>query len=372
MAACKCAVRINHVGGYKAASDVEEAFAEDSASAEAERFFQFIREQTEELKMAGMTEGRARGTATLEHRIAQWPSAWGNELRIIIYGDFQPPSADLHFPELGIVVESGAVKASIVRSAMCVVNARVTVSEKTIAGLADASARINTLLGVSAVSDWGNSGNGWWCHVTHGSMAGHNARFDQYGLERAINALALLPPVVRRKVNSALYWIREPRQMMMEGYRNDILRVYAGYWNAFECLVEAICILRPQRKLSRKEKQEKIDQIVAYHNRKVDLACISECYRSAVDPGFVAKATHALRQCFPDHADRYVEECFRPNPEEDRLYNIRNAINHGDIEAEDFGELIRIEDKHRRLWMIVFGMLGQIIPIPRPVDADLN
>lgn len=104
----------------------------------------------------------------------------------------------------------------------------------------------------------------------------------------------------------------------------------------------------------------------------MDLACISESYRSVVDPGFVAKATHALKQCFPGHADRYVEECFRLNPEEDRLYNIRNAINHGDIDPDDFRELIRIEDKHRRLWMIVFGILGQIIPIPRPVDADLN
>src|SRR5690242_18060922 len=240
----------------RAAGDVEEASAEDSASAEAEQFFQFIRKRTEELRVAGMTEGRARGTATLEHRIAQWPSAWGNELRIIIYGDFQPPQADLHFPELGIVLESGAVKGSIVRSASCVVKARVVVSEKSVAGLVDASVRINTLLGVLAALDWGNSGNGWWCHVTHGSMAGGGLQLDRDGSEGGIKAIAHLQPEVRRKVISALHWIREPKQMVMEGYRIDILRVYAGYWNAFECLVEAICILRPQHKLSRKEKQE--------------------------------------------------------------------------------------------------------------------
>jgi hypothetical protein len=29
----------------------------------------------------------------------------------------------------------------------------------------------------------------------------------------------------------------------------------------------------------------------------------------------------------------------------------------------------RVEDKHRRLWMIVFGMLSQFIPVPRPLDT---
>jgi hypothetical protein len=44
-------------------------------------------------------------------------------LRIIIYGDFRPPVTDIHFLDLGIVVEAGAVKESIVRSATCVLKA---------------------------------------------------------------------------------------------------------------------------------------------------------------------------------------------------------------------------------------------------------
>jgi hypothetical protein len=165
-----------------------------------------------------------------------------------------------------------------------------------------------------------------------------------------------------------LYWIREPTQLMMEGYRSDVLRVHAGYWNAFECLVEAVCILRPQPKLGKKEKQDQIDQFLANHGGKLDAARISECYRNYVDPGFVAKASHALNQCFPERADGYIVECFRKKPKQDRLYNIRNAINHGDIDAGNLKELIRVEDKQRRLWMIVFGMLGQFIPVPRPLD----
>jgi len=354
------------------AQGLDQAATDAQEATEADQFFEFIRRRTKELQTAGVPEGRARGTAMLEHRIAQWPLAWGNQLHIIIYGDFAPPQTDLHFPDLGIVVEAGAVKGAIARSAMCVVKARVTVPEKSVAGLADASARINTLLGVLAALDWGNAHSGWWCRVSHGPMTGVMPEFDQDGLERAIKAVAHLQPEVRRKVISALHWIREPRQMAMEGYRSDVLRVYAGYWNAFECLVEAVCVLRPQPKIGKKEQQAQIDRFLADHDGKLDPASLTQCYRSFVDRGFVAKAIHALRQCFPDRADRYVIECFRIKPEEDRLYNIRNAINHGDIEAGDFRELIRVEDKHRRLWMIVFGMLGQIIPVPRPVDTDPN
>jgi hypothetical protein len=144
--------------------------------------------------------------------------------------------------------------------------------------------------------------------------------------------------------------------------------VYAGYWNAFECLVDAICLLRPRPKVGAVDKQAAIDMFIAAKNGKLDAAAITECYREFVDPGLKAKASHALKVCFPDRADQYVEECFQMKPEKDRLYNIRNAINHGDVNADDPIELLRIADRYERLWIIVFGMLGLIIPIDRPVD----
>jgi len=85
-----------------------------------------------------------------------------------------------------------------------------------------------------------------------------------------------------------------------------------------------------------------------------------------VDPRFRGRASYALRQCFPDKADQYIYECFEAKPDKDRLYQIRNDINHGDIDASNPEELIKVQDKQLRLWMIVFGMLGQIIPIPTP------
>ena len=249
---------------------------------EAERFFTFVRDRTEELKLVGMAEGRARSTAMLEHRIKSWPPGWGDELRIVIYGDFQAPEEELRFPELGILIEPGAVKNSIVRTATSVAKAHVQVSTKSIAGIVNACGRIDTLLGIMVALNWGNSGMGWWCHITHGLMGGLMMAIKHDQLEQALRSLGKLDQRVYRRVISALYWIREPKKMVMESYRSDILRAYAGYWNAFECLVDAVCIVRPLEK--RKGKQEQIDSFFADH--KITPTSIAECYRMVVDPGF--------------------------------------------------------------------------------------
>jgi hypothetical protein len=69
-------------------------------------------DRAKELQATGMTRGVAVSTAMLEERIARWPPEWGNELQILIYGDFQPPPSSLHFPELKITIEPGVVKNS--------------------------------------------------------------------------------------------------------------------------------------------------------------------------------------------------------------------------------------------------------------------
>ena len=346
------------------------ANSKDAAAAEAEQFFRLWNQKTNALVASGLREGHARGLAQLELRISGWPPEWGNDLRILIYGDFDTPLGELEFPNLGITIDPINLTKSFITSAMCVVAARVSVSEKSVSGLADATARIDTLLGVLAALDWGNSGSGWWSHITHGSIAGSAPRLERDRARNVVDALQKLPVPVAQKVRAALYWIREPRLLLKERHRSDVLRVYSGYWNAFECLVEAICLLRPQPKAGQGEKQAKIDAFFATTDRKLDAASISECYNEIVNPSFVAKATYALAVCFPDSVDRYGMECFRMKPEQDRSYNIRNAINHGAVDAGNPSELLRVEDRHKRLWMIVFGMLGSLVPIDRPLDHD--
>lgn len=55
-----------------------------------------------------------------------------------------------------------------------------------------------------------------------------------------------------------------------------------------------------------------------------------------------------------------------------RLYDIRNAINHGDIDAENPTEILRVESRLRRLWMIVWRMFGLFVPFPAPADSRLT
>ncbi|MEE9296855.1 MAG: hypothetical protein V3W34_18070 [Phycisphaerae bacterium] len=343
--------------------------APDNAAAKADQFMAGLNKRAAELQETGLSRGVAFGTADLEARIASWPKKWGDDLQVLIYGDFDAPNHDLDYPALGITVEAGKCTNTIIKTALCVVSARVTVREKSLSAVLDAAARLNTFLGIWTIIDWGNRGVGWWCHLTSGTMGTVGGPFEKEGIERAFAGIDRLPPEVKRKVTAALYWIREPKHMMLEKFKNDILRVYAGYWNAFECLVEAVCLIRPRRKMKKQEKQDGITQFIADRQGKLDVASLSECYRLFVDPGFVAKASHALCSCCPDRADGYIKECFRAKPDQERLYAVRNAINHGDVDSDSIQEMIRVEDKLQRLKMIVFAMLGCLIPFPYPLDS---
>ena len=142
---------------------------------------------------------------------------------------------------------------------------------------------------------------------------------------------------------------------------------------AKECLVEAVCILRPPSgPLSKAQKKVAVEKFVHERGGSLTPGDIEYCYHSIVNPGFVGKGRQALMACFGSNGQRYIEECFTQPNEADRLYNIRNAINHGDIDAENPEELLRVEARLRRLFLIVLGMFGRLVPFPYPLDAALE
>jgi len=119
-----------------------------------------------------------------------------------------------------------------------------------------------------------------------------------------------LPAEVRRKLEAALFWVREPRNLLLESYSPDFLRVYSSYWSAFECLVEAVGILKPRPKLTKSEKQAQIDKFVRQRDGKLTAEDIQDCYYNFVNPGLVGKASHALSVCFGNEGERYAESAF--------------------------------------------------------------
>jgi hypothetical protein len=322
-------------------------------------------ERVAELRETGRSRPLAERIAALEARIANWPEAWGEDLHVLIYGDFDAPKHDLVYPSIGITVESGE-RTNTFTTARCVLSARIKIADKSVPSVLDAASRLNTLLGIWTALDRGNRGIRWWCPKISAPNWSIGGPFEKEGMDAALLAIEQLQPDVKRKVKAALYWMRQPKRMMGDRAKSDTLDVYAGYWNSFECLVDAVCLLRPQHKMTPQEKQNAITNFFADRGGKVDASSIAECYRDIVNPGFMAKAIYALRVCCPERADGYIEECFRAQPKEERLYAVRNAINHGELDADSLHETVRVEDKLWRLQRIVFAMLGRLLPIPFP------
>ncbi|MFZ0255600.1 MAG: hypothetical protein WAN46_08140 [Gammaproteobacteria bacterium] len=331
-------------------------------------------ERTAALQATGLSYEVAFGRAQIEERIAEWPAEWEKNLHVLIYGDFEAPNHDFTYSSLGITIQAGNLQGDLnraaIKTALCVVRAIVTVQEKSWSGVSNAIERLNTFLGIWTIIDWGNRAIGWDCYLISPIFSGAGGPFEKEGIETAFRSIECKPLKVKCKVKAALNWIREPKQMMLEGYRSDSLRVYSGYWNAFECLVDAVCLIVPQSKLNKHEKQAGIERFLNDRGGKLDVKSLRECYQQFVDPGFVAKASHALRVCASERSDGYIKECFRAKPKEEQLYAVRNAINHGEIDINSLQEVFRVEEKLNRLQMIVFRMLRNFILFPCPRDSD--
>lgn len=192
---------------------------------------------------AGYNFSHAFNLASLELRIDSLPQEWGDNLLAVIYGDFGPPVQDIVFDELGIVVRKGALEASHFHS-MTALQVTVRLEARSVAAIKDAARRLNLLTGVLSYANQGAPVR-WWSIATSPTGAAVYFKLDERDPGLTLGLIQLLPPNVRQHVSAALYWQREPRGLLSEHYRADELAVYAGYWNAFECLVDAICILSP-------------------------------------------------------------------------------------------------------------------------------
>lgn len=340
--------------------------------ADIDRLNNAMRERVRELEAQGLDTIQAHSVASLQERVAlwpvfeQWPTTGHDELQILIYGDFSPPETEISLPALGIVIAPGKQENTVVHGASCVLKATVAVDDKSIPAVIDAARRINVLLGAYTLVEWGNSMIGWWSWITHtGSGGCAIGKLGHSELPQAIEGVLRLKPEVRRKVDAALYWVREPRNSFLDT-RRDTLRVYSAYWNVFECLVDAICLVLPMPRPSRDRKQALLDGFIKSRKGRLTPRDIQDCYQQVVSPGLVGKASHVLGLCFGDEADAYIHECFRLPDEDNRLYNIRNAINHGDIDAENPEELARVDARLHLLWLMVWRMFGRLIPFGSP------
>jgi hypothetical protein len=334
---------------------------------EIQKYFNRVKE----LQSEGLESGHAHGVAQLEQRIERWPEAYGDDFVFLLFGDFEPLEELFENESLGITIFPENLENTVIKNSRTVHKAKATISDKSIASVLEASRRINVFLGTFTLVTWTNCHCGWWSYITHDSGSGGvKTKLNHDDLDRAVRGAASIHPKISDKVEAALFWIRDPKQPMMDYSSPDLLKIYAAYWNAFECLVDAICLAAPYEKQSKVEKQRNIETIFTSHGGKISPSFIQEAYTAVVNPGLKPKAIHSLKICFGESADYFINECFYREDAANRLYNIRNSINHGEVKAENPQELARIQSRTSKLKIMVMGMFGQIIPYPYPLHRD--
>jgi hypothetical protein len=317
-------------------------------------------QRAKEYEARGYEHSHAFGLAHFEAKIESWPTAWGEDLVALLYGDFNPPAAPLVFERLGITVDPEKLEGTIVVTARTVLRARVTVKGKTVAEVKDAVRRLNLLVGTLSYTNQGAPIR-WWCYLTAGSGGGIHYVLGENDPGGLLALVDLLPPATRTHLTAALYWLREPRGMQSEYSRSDHLAVYAGYWNAFECLVAAADTLAAHDRRTRTEKNNAITDRLEAAGGRLDVSQLQALYREVVDPGFRAKAEHAIRLCTGEHASRLISQCFAHVPAEHSLYNLRNSINHGAVDVDDPETAMLIDSRFPDLFTLVFLMCGGLL-----------
>ena len=87
--------------------------------------------------------------------------------------------------------------------------------EKTVAAVNDASRRLNLLVGVLSSTNRGAPIR-WWSYVTSSSGGGIGYTLGANDPSATLALIQLLAPEPQASVSAALYWIREPRGMLLE------------------------------------------------------------------------------------------------------------------------------------------------------------
>lgn len=330
------------------------------------------------LREEGASWVEAFGLAKLDMRIKDWPQHWGDDVQASIYGDLEIET-DVNLPVLGITIKADKVmpkgEAGFVFRAPYCYTATVQVSSKDKEGVLEAVNRLEKFLAAWRTTDWGGSGINYWCHFFNGDgrvmSCLDSGKLD--GIRKALSTIARYTDHQQRLIWRAAWWLRQCRRSIFVDPNPSVFGEYLAYWNALECLTEAVCDRRnPPETLTKLEKDKAIQEYEAKH-QTLTSGDIDKLYNEVVNPGLPRLIRHALTVCFGVVGEQYYAECFTRKPKYSRLYQVRNDIAHGNIVEYDLNARLRVETAQGRLWMIVNNMLallaGQAIAFDREVSS---
>jgi len=334
-------------------------------------------DKVKKLREEGSSRVEAFGLAKLDMYIKGWPGAWGQGLQVAIYGDLEIET-DVNLPDLGITIKADKEVPkegkSFVFGAPYCYTATVQVLSKDTKGVLEGVDRLEKFLAAWRTADWGGSGISYWCHLLNGSAQTmsclDSGKLD--GIIKALSTIARYTDHQQRLIWRAAWWLRQSRRSVFVDQNPSVFGEYLAYWNALECLTEAVCDRwNPPKTLTKLEKDKAIQE---YENKHQALTSgdIVELYNKVVNPGLPRLIRHALTVCFGVVGEQYYAECFTKKPKYSRLHQVRNDIAHGNIVEYDLNARLRVETAQGRLWMIVNNMLALLARQAIALDREVR
>lgn len=328
-------------------------------------------ERVNRLHSEGAPFHEAIAVVRLEQRLAAWPEDWGDSLELLVYGELQIPE-DIDLPELGIHVAAEPYTEPWIGKAPFTYQARVSVPSRDLAGALSGIHRLETLLSLINIGEWGRAIR-YYCRLVAPTPAAGGGPVDFDKLRRALCGLHEYSQRQQTLILRAGWWFRSQQQSFLTGQPSpSAFAEFTGQWQALECLAEAICDRWPPPKLTTREKNQLVAQHFGALGRTPTAADVASCYRKIVDPGAKKRIEHALGFCFQETASEYVAECFTRQPRERQLYAIRNDIHHGNIVEYDLDQGLRVQRGLHRLHMIVLNIFHFLLGIGILLDNEIR
>lgn len=191
--------------------------------------------------------------------------------------------------------------------------------------------------------------------------------FDVAALERwgqLSEAYSRLETRERKKIAGAMWWYRKA---CATAYYS-LFDSYAAYWNCLEILCNVAA--------SRIHKGTEVDNAIQEYlqgKSKVTAGRISHCYHSFVNYSIKEQMKDVLNAIMgEEQAAQVIYQCFKVKPEEDRLYRIRNDINHGNIRENSGQAYERVYYRGMLLWNIVMDLLHRKLGHPISLGVSVN
>ena len=195
------------------------------------------------------------------------------------------------------------------------------------------------------------------------------SRLKPASLDRELDLVvsyARLEASEKKKVAGALWWFRKA----CAAVDYSLFDSYTANWNCLEIL----CGVSGSKLNTGPEVDEAVQNYLR-GVKKIAAGNILECYNKFVNYSIARQMKDALdsMKIGQEQGKQLVYQCFEIVPQEDRLYLIRNDINHGNIRENSPQDLERVYLRGLLLSRVVWALLYYKLGYPGPMESlDIN